>query len=91
MERLYYMIFGWWISKADLRKANFILKSILILSFQNFIFKGQDNPHTLHTGQYVVLGATQQSWNLRHHHPSECVVLSSYLGVSRQILVIQNR
>jgi hypothetical protein len=41
--------------------------------------------------RYVAPGEIQQSRNLRHHHPSECMVLSSYLGVSRQILVIQNR
>ena len=47
------------------------------------------NYHIL--ARHVVLGEIQQSQNLRHHHPSECMVLSSYVGVSRQILVIQNR
>jgi hypothetical protein len=39
--------------------------------------------------RHVALGKTQQSWNIRNHHPSECMVLSPYLGVSRQILFIQ--
>jgi hypothetical protein len=56
------------------------------LSFKILVYKGQDNPHTLHTGRYVVLGATQQSWNNRNHHPSECMALSSCLRVSSQFL-----
>jgi hypothetical protein len=35
--------------------------------------------------RHVVLGKTQ-SWNIRNHHPSECMALSSYLRVSSQVL-----
>jgi hypothetical protein len=48
VKRLYYMTFGWWISKANLHKANFILQSFTKLSFKILVDKGQDNPHMLH-------------------------------------------
>jgi hypothetical protein len=50
------MIFGLWISKANLQKANFILLYFQKLSFKILVYKGQDNPHTLHTGRYVISG-----------------------------------
>jgi hypothetical protein len=56
VEELYYMTSGWWISQANLHKANFILYFFAKLSFKILIYKGQNNPHTLHTGQYVVYG-----------------------------------
>jgi hypothetical protein len=40
------------------------------------VYKGQNNPHTLHIGWYVVLGATQQSLKHKNHHPLECIALS---------------
>jgi hypothetical protein len=54
-----------------------------------FFSKGRNNPNYHILARHVAPGETQQSWNLTNHHPSECMVLSSYLGVSRQILVIQ--
>jgi hypothetical protein len=36
VKRLYYMIFGLWILKANLHKANFILQSLQKLSFNFF-------------------------------------------------------
>jgi hypothetical protein len=36
VKRLFYMIFGWWISWANLHKANFILQFLLKTLFQNF-------------------------------------------------------
>jgi hypothetical protein len=85
----YYL--AWWISGLV------CIKPILSYTFQNFLFKILNfsrvkiTPKYYIVASYVALGAIQQSWNLRHHHPSECMVLCSYLGVSRQILVIQNR
>jgi hypothetical protein len=35
-KRLTYMTFGWWISKANLHKANFILQSLQNSFYQNF-------------------------------------------------------
>jgi hypothetical protein len=60
--------------------------SLQKLPFKILVYKGQDNPHTLHIGQYVVLGTTQQNWNNRNHHPSECMAPSSCLKVSSQTL-----
>jgi hypothetical protein len=34
--------------KANLHKANFILQLFSKLSFKILVYKGQDNPHTLH-------------------------------------------
>jgi hypothetical protein len=48
VKRLYYMTFGWWISLAKLHKANFILQFFAIVSFKNLVYKGRNNPHTLH-------------------------------------------
>jgi hypothetical protein len=39
-----------------LYKANFILQLFAKLSFKILVYKGQDNPHTLHTGWYIVSG-----------------------------------
>jgi hypothetical protein len=41
--------------------------------------------------RYVALGETHQIQNNRNHHPLEWMALSPYLGVSRQILIIQKR
>jgi hypothetical protein len=67
-------------------KPILFLQVFVKLSFKILVYKGQDNPHTLHTGWYVVLGATQQSWNFRNHHPSGCMALRSYLRVSSKVL-----
>jgi hypothetical protein len=67
-------------------KPILFIKVFVKLSFKILVYKGQDNRHTLHTGQNVVLGATQQSWNFRNHHPSGCMALRSYLWVSSQVL-----
>jgi hypothetical protein len=48
-------------------------------------------PNYYIVASYVALGAIQQSWNLRHHHFLECMVLSSGLGFLVKILIIQNR
>jgi hypothetical protein len=90
-ERTSYMLFGWWISGL------ICIKPILSYTFQNFLFKilnfsrVEITPKYYIVASYVALGAIQQSWNSSNHHPSECMALSSYLRVSRQILVIQNR
>jgi hypothetical protein len=38
VKELYYMIFGWWISWANLHKASFILQFSLKIFLQNFSF-----------------------------------------------------
>jgi hypothetical protein len=48
VQELYYETFGWWISRANLYRANFILYSFAKLSFKILVFKGQYNPHTQH-------------------------------------------
>jgi hypothetical protein len=85
------MLFGRWISGLVCIKPILSYFKVKIL-FRRFYFQRVEiTPKYYIVASYVALGVIQQSWNLRYHHPSECVVLSSYLGVSRQILVIQNR
>ena len=79
-ERSSYMLFGWWISGLDLHKANFVLYQVRILLSKILFWRVEITPKYYIVASYVALGAIQQSWNLRHHHPSECMVLSSGLG-----------
>jgi hypothetical protein len=82
------MIFGWWISWANLDKANFILQFFAKLSFKIWFIRVEITPIQYILSRHVVLSETQQSWNNRNHHPSECMALSSYLRVESQILII---
>jgi hypothetical protein len=86
VERLYYMIFGWWISWADLRKANFILKILFKTFFQDFIFQGSRQP------PYITYWPVCSFWaklnivlKYRNHHPSECMAPSLLLIVASQV------
>jgi hypothetical protein len=86
VKSLYYMTYGRWISWVSLHKANFILKSFAKLYVKILFKKGQNSPHTLHTGRYVVLGDISTKLKHQNHHPSECMLQSSCLRVSKQIL-----
>jgi hypothetical protein len=70
--------------KPILSYNSFSKPSFKVLYFQRV--KITPKYHIL--ARHVALGETQQSWNIRNHHPSECMVLSPFLGVSRQVLFI---
>jgi hypothetical protein len=63
VKELCYMIFGWWISRANLHKANFFLQFFSKLSFKILILRVEITPKYYIVASYVALGATQQSWN----------------------------
>jgi hypothetical protein len=87
VKNLDYMTFDWWISQANLHKANFILQFFAKLSYKILVYKGQDNPHTLHTGRYVVSGQNSTKFEQPGiPHLFKGMILSSYLRVSSQVL-----
>jgi hypothetical protein len=69
VKELYYMIFGWWISWANLDKANFILQFFAKLSFKIWFIRVEITPIQYILSRHVVLGQTQQSRNLGVHGP----------------------
>jgi hypothetical protein len=54
---------------ASLHKANFILQVLVKLSFKILVYKDQDNPHTLHTGRYVVYGRNSTKFETQKPPP----------------------
>jgi hypothetical protein len=87
VKELFYIIFGRWISWANLHNASFTLLFCLKTFLQNFRFlRVELTPIHYILARHVVLGKIQQSQNNRNHHPLECMALSSYLRVSSQVL-----
>jgi hypothetical protein len=71
---------------ADLHKANFVLFFSKTFLSKFYFSRVETTPKYYIVASYVALGEIQQSRNNRNHHPSECMVLSSYLRVSSQVL-----
>jgi hypothetical protein len=67
VKELYYKIFDWWISQANLHKAKFILQFFAKLCFKILVYKGRNNPHTLHVN--YTCRSRQNSTKLEQHKP----------------------